>query len=226
MGGKGIRRREKNYQAAHGGGHTQRLPPPPNHSSIDTIPSKLRQLMSLKGQEFKSGKRGNTVEKENPSGEGSNSTTTTTGTKRKGNDQNAMADNMAHGDQNEKKKKKRKRNKADDLRFESKEGSGAVGNRRKEHRKQRLEAKKNKNKKDKSEADLGFRGHEEIKFGDVVQAPPKLLAVPKAFKTIQDASKERLRLQAVESYRARKKWASRPGVQLPPPVTSSSSSLF
>lgn len=29
------------------------------------------------------------------------------------------------------------------------------------------------------EADLDFPGHEEIKFGEVVKAPPKLLAVPK-----------------------------------------------
>jgi hypothetical protein len=42
-----------------------------------------------------------------------------------------------------------------------------------------LEAKKNKHKKAKLEADLDFPGHEEIKFGEVVKAPPKLLAVPK-----------------------------------------------
>jgi len=30
-----------------------------------------------------------------------------------------------------------------------------------------------------------------------------------------DASKERLRLQAVEAYRNRRGWTSRPGVQLP-----------
>lgn len=42
-----------------------------------------------------------------------------------------------------------------------------------------LEAKKNKHKKAKIEADLDFPGHEEIKFGEVVEAPPKLLAVPK-----------------------------------------------
>ncbi|KAH0669959.1 hypothetical protein KY285_024108 [Solanum tuberosum] len=45
MGGKGKKRREKNYRAAHGG--TTRLPPPPNTSSIDAIPSKLRQIMAF-----------------------------------------------------------------------------------------------------------------------------------------------------------------------------------
>lgn len=47
MGGKGIRRREKNYRAAHGG--SSRLPPPPDPSSVDAVPSKLRKIMSLAG---------------------------------------------------------------------------------------------------------------------------------------------------------------------------------
>jgi hypothetical protein len=42
-----------------------------------------------------------------------------------------------------------------------------------------LEARKKKHKKDKMEADLDFPGHEKIKFGEVVEAPPKLLSVPK-----------------------------------------------
>lgn len=41
------------------------------------------------------------------------------------------------------------------------------------------EAKKNKSKKSKTEEDLDFPRHEKIKFGDVVEAPLKLLAVPK-----------------------------------------------
>ncbi|WMV30701.1 hypothetical protein MTR67_024086 [Solanum verrucosum] len=45
MEGKGKKRREKNYRATHGG--TTRLPPPPNTSSIDVIPSKLRQIMAF-----------------------------------------------------------------------------------------------------------------------------------------------------------------------------------
>lgn len=42
-----------------------------------------------------------------------------------------------------------------------------------------LEAKKNKHKKAKTEDKLDFPGREEIKFGDIVQAPPKLAAIPK-----------------------------------------------
>lgn len=45
MGGKGRRRREKNYRAAHGG--YSRLPPPPNPSQVDALPSKLRKIMSF-----------------------------------------------------------------------------------------------------------------------------------------------------------------------------------
>ena len=44
MGGKGIRRRAKNYKEAHGG--YRRLPPPPDRSQPDTLPSKLRKILS------------------------------------------------------------------------------------------------------------------------------------------------------------------------------------
>ncbi|KAH7850435.1 hypothetical protein Vadar_032859 [Vaccinium darrowii] len=45
MGGKGRKRREKNYRAAHGG-HS-RLPPPSKSSSVDILPSKLRAIMAF-----------------------------------------------------------------------------------------------------------------------------------------------------------------------------------
>jgi hypothetical protein len=41
-----------------------------------------------------------------------------------------------------------------------------------------LEDKKKKHKKARTEEDLDFPGREEIKFGEVVEAPPKL-TVPK-----------------------------------------------
>lgn len=41
-----------------------------------------------------------------------------------------------------------------------------------------LETRKKKNKKSREEEDE-FPGREEIKFGDVVVAPPKLITVPK-----------------------------------------------
>ncbi|KAI6706674.1 hypothetical protein NL676_009636 [Syzygium grande] len=45
MVGKGRRRREKNYRAAHGG--RTALPPPPDPSQLDALPSKLRRLISF-----------------------------------------------------------------------------------------------------------------------------------------------------------------------------------
>lgn len=45
MGGKGQRRREKNFVAAHGG-HT-RLPPAPKAGDLDALPSKLRKIMDF-----------------------------------------------------------------------------------------------------------------------------------------------------------------------------------
>ncbi|KAL0339377.1 UNVERIFIED_CONTAM: hypothetical protein Sangu_1459800 [Sesamum angustifolium] len=229
MGGKGIRRREKNYRAAHGG--SSRLPPPPDPSSVDAVPSKLRKIMSLAGakrQPINGPKKstGNAVDKGIHSGEGTDSMTT--GMKRKRTDQSLMAQPMENNSdvpQNnmleKKKKKKRKNKKADELRFETVGAPGGAGSQRKERKKQRLEERKKKHKKPRTEEDDDFPGREQIKFGDVIEAPPKLIAVPKAFKKIQDASQERLRLQAVDAYRKRKGWASRPGVQLPPPVTTS-----
>lgn len=216
MGGKGIRRREKNYTAAHGGGNNTRLPPPPVPSSIDALPSKLRKLMSLAGAKhpLNHGKKnaGDVADKGVRLGGGSESITT--GMKRKG-------DDVPETSQNEKKKKKRKGKKANDLRFEALDAAAAAGGPRKKDRKKKLsEAKKKKQENAQTEEDLDFPGREHIKFGDIVEAPPKL-TVPKAFKVAQDASHERLRLQAVEAYRNRKAWGSRPGVKLPPPVTTS-----
>ncbi|KAH6833316.1 hypothetical protein C2S53_002415 [Perilla frutescens var. hirtella] len=224
MGGKGIRRREKNYRAAHGGSNSSRLPPPPDPSSLDALPSKLRKIMSLAGaakQSFNFGKKnaGDGADKIARLGEGTESITT--GTKRKRDGQNLMAQNKQQGDDAPEKKKKKKRNskKADDLRFEALDKATAGGSRRKDRKKKQLEARKEKHKNAQIEEDMDFPGREHIQFGDIVEAPPKL-TVPKAFKAVQDASQERLRLQAVEAYRKRKAWDSRPGVKLPPPVTT------
>ncbi|MCL7041902.1 hypothetical protein MKW94_009757 [Papaver nudicaule] len=121
-------------------------------------------------------------------------------------------------DKDDKKGTKRKRKPVNDLRFEELKGR-PKGLKRKERKKKYLEAKKKKQNKGKPEDDmLGFQGHEKIRFGDVVEAPPKLNTVPKTSKPVQPvqaAFQERLRLQAVEAYRSRKKWGSRPGLQIP-----------
>lgn len=226
MGGKGQRRREKNYRVAHGG--SIRLPPPPDPSSLDVLPSKLRKILSLSGTSKKPSNAmkinaSGGVEKKMLSGEEFDSTTR--GTKRARNDSNSVAQHTEHGDQvlqhiSHEKKKKRKRKGVKDLRFEGSEGLSLAVSKRKERKKQRLEDRKKKNKKARTEEAADFQGHEEIKFGEVVKAPPKLIAVPKVLKTTQDASQERLRLQAVDAYRKRKGWTSRLGAQLPSLVTT------
>ncbi|EYU25717.1 hypothetical protein MIMGU_mgv1a015562mg [Erythranthe guttata] len=144
--------------------------------------------------------------------------------KRKRNDETSTAQFKEHGDEiprfssdEKKKKKKKKGKKANDLRFGADGEPVVAGSKRKERKKQLLQARKNKHKRAKTDEDLEFHGCEDIKFGDVVMAPPKLTSVPKGLKTTAVASQERLRLQAVDAYRNRKAWSSRPGVKLPPP---------
>ncbi|KAL7607698.1 hypothetical protein Lser_V15G14301 [Lactuca serriola] len=213
MGGKGKKRREKNYKEAHGVGKN-RLPPPPVRSSLDVIPSKLRQLMSYtsgsgkltvdveehkKGGNSRGGSGGGNLI-ENKVGANEKPDFVVSDSKIKDNDEGT-----------EKKKKKRKRKQVDDLRFEAE--LGAVGSKRKERKKKLLEERKKKKKKT-NEGEINFPGREEIKFGDVVKAPPKLVNVPKKFGS-SNASQERIRLRAIEAYRDQKKWASRPGVHQP-----------
>lgn len=232
MVGKGKRRREKNYRAAHGG-HSL-LPPPPHPSSLDALPSKLRHLMSFtNSSQLGSAKTSASNEQRTGGGVGSGNKklhskdkldSKSTGIRGEDNDGSSVTlQHMDHDDeifQNstpEKRKRTKKRKRVSDLRFEALEESG-VGQKRKERKKKRLEAMKKKHKKAKTEENEDFPGCEKIKFGDVVQAPPKLVAIPKALKSSQDASQERLRLKAVEAYRNRKGWASRPGIDLPPPI--------
>ncbi|KAI3504353.1 hypothetical protein L1887_32954 [Cichorium endivia] len=214
MGGKGKKRREKNYKEAHGVGKN-RLPPPPVRSSLDVIPSKLRKLMSytsgsgklsVDGEENKrgGGARGGSG--------GGNSIENKLLTKEKSD--SVVSESKMEGTNvvTEKKNKKRKRKPVNDLRFEAELGGG--GSKRKERKKKLLEERKKKHKKPK-EDEINFPGREEIKFGDVVKAPPKLVNVPKKFASSVTASQERIRLRAIEAYRDQKKWASRPGVHQP-----------
>ncbi|KAK4578510.1 hypothetical protein RGQ29_028560 [Quercus rubra] len=227
MGGKGQRRREKNYAAAHGG-HS-RLPPPPVLSQIDAVPSKLRKLMSLtsslspKPQES-AAKDAQANKKPRPKDRADSRTSAMDDG---GNDEHLKTsedtdggDDIVQNSISEKKKKKRKRKQVNDLRFETPMENSDTRLKRRERKKKYLEEKKKKHKKAKTGEELDFPGREKIKFGEVVEAPPKLTSVPKAFKNAQNASQERIRLQTIEAYRSRKGWASRPGIQLPSPVTT------
>ncbi|KAM3301190.1 hypothetical protein P3S67_015691 [Capsicum chacoense] len=226
MGGKGKKRREKNYRAAHGG--TTKLPPPPTTSSIDAIPTKLRQIMgfsgdgkvSLSNADRKKGDGGGSANGKKLSSE-DQVQAKNVGHKRKDCMHSSSGVGAAEGNAHQKRNKNRKRKEVKDLRFDTTE-LGITSSKRKERKKQRLAEMKKKHKKANTDENMDFPGREEIKFGEVVEAPPKLVAVPKAFKNnALDASKERLRLQAVEAYRQRKGWTSRLGIQISPPVTES-----
>ncbi|XP_038907272.1 protein PXR1 [Benincasa hispida] len=227
MGGKGMRRRERNYRAAHGG--YDRLPPPPNASQVDTLPSKLRKLMSFTSSgpqesekvsdDIQRKRKRDAVNTEKKSHR--KDALGRSDVKSKGNGETSQKPQLtgSNGDDvqsksSEKKNKKQKRKQVTDLRFEDSEESSRRLKKR-ERRKKYQEAKKNKHKKARTEEDLDFPRHEKIKFGDVVEAPLKLIAVPKAFKSAQVASQERKRSQAINEYRNRKGWTSRPGIQIP-----------
>ncbi|XP_052194941.1 uncharacterized protein LOC127802902 isoform X2 [Diospyros lotus] len=235
MGGKGRRRREKNYRAAHCVDN-HRLPPPPDPSSLEAVPSKLRNIIVFS----KSSQPGSPGSKEQRNGRGGSGTNKklhakdetdpkSTGTRGEGNDRHSQterhmedADDVVQKNAREKRKKTKKRKRVTDLRFETLEESSGVGMNRRERKKKRLQ-ERNKRKKAKLE-DKDFPRHEYIKFGEVVQGPPKLIPVPKAIKAVKahhDASQERLRIKAVEAYRNRKGWVSRPGIKLPPPIMTS-----
>ncbi|XP_010508157.1 PREDICTED: probable H/ACA ribonucleoprotein complex subunit 4 isoform X1 [Camelina sativa] len=209
MGGKGKKRREKNYLAAHGG--PARLPPPPDRSKQDALPSKLRILMNYTSPSPHDSTKQVVVEKKLKNTKAEvDATVAATATESDEDDTMVMK-----GD--EKKKKKRKRNQMSDLRFEKELAELDGQSKRKERKKKYWEAKKQKKNQVKTEDTLreDFPKHEQIRFGDVVQAPPKLAVVPKARKSTLSASQERQRLEAIDAYRSRKGWTERPGTQIP-----------
>ncbi|KAF6139266.1 hypothetical protein GIB67_021476 [Kingdonia uniflora] len=221
MGGKGQRRREKNFNAAHGG--YSRLPPPPKSDEVDVLPSKLRRLLEFTNSSSLNNNKASTT---TPTDKRKNNNRTGGGDKKLNQKdelgatlseetRNDIGGNARDETKDKKKKAKRKRKEISDLRFDAgkDEGKGVVGVKRRERQKKYLEVKRNRNKKPKIEEGITFQGHEEIKFGEVVQAPPKLLVVPKKVtKPVHDASRERLRVKTVEAYRNHKAWSSRPGI--------------
>lgn len=227
MTGKGVRRREKNYRAAHGG--DSRLPPPPKQRELDALPSKLRRLIAIQNKQSGGGKAGAGTDA-STGGTPGKQDADVTGKNKEGKDKKAKkqaletaADNKAAETRGEGgpvpdesvnadgSKGKRKRGKALDLRF--KELDANVSITKKQKRKKHLDEKKKKRKCGKVETHVEFPGREKVKFGEVVEAPPKLL-FPKR-KSPLDASTERLRKEVVENYRNIKGWTSRPGLQLP-----------
>ncbi|XP_020574905.1 uncharacterized protein LOC110020941 [Phalaenopsis equestris] len=231
MGGKGRRRREKNYLAAHGG--DKRLPPPPNVKDLEALPSKLRKIIELKNSsaakygdaknsaEIGQGKRKDeSFDRKSQKPNLKELRSTAVNATQPRNDFNEKAKGnlvtdrgSAEASSPNASKRKRKRYSAKDLRFEALDQL-AKGSKRKERKKEYLKERKNKRKRVKEDNALDFPGRENIRFGEVVVAPLKL-SLPKVSKaSTMDASKERLRLQAVELYRKSRGWESRPGIKL------------
>uniref|UniRef100_J3MAY4 Uncharacterized protein n=1 Tax=Oryza brachyantha TaxID=4533 RepID=J3MAY4_ORYBR len=225
MPGKGQRRREKNYRAAHGG--DSRLPPPPKQREVDALPSKLRRLIAIQEKQKGGAKAsGGAVAGGAPGKQGESDAVKNKARKDKktkkqpleptadskaaevGDKYGATDDESASVDGN---KRKRKRGKAMDLRFKELDETVAVS--KKQKRKKYLDERKKRRKGDKTETLPEFPGREKVKFGEVVQAPPKL-SFPKV-KSPLDATREMLRKEAIENYRNIKGWTSRPGLQLP-----------
>ncbi|KAF8732730.1 hypothetical protein HU200_015065 [Digitaria exilis] len=220
MPGKGVRRREKNFRAAHGG--DSRLPPPPKQRELEAIPSKLRRLIAFQNKQNADGSSGDArAPGKQDDGSLKNKLSKDKKTKKqtleapaeskaseiKGGDGSAANENVNA----EERKGKRKRGKAMDLRFKELEENVSIS--KKQKRKKHLDEKKKKRKGNKMETVPDFPGREKVKFGEVVEAPPKL-SFPKV-KTALDASREMLRKEAIENYRNIKGWTSRPGLQLP-----------
>lgn len=221
MGGKGQRRRVKNYLSAHGG--DSRLPPPVKSKEVDVIPSKLRKLMQYMNNPSMLDNKNNKGKSENTE---VNKKSNPTGTKNLEKKDDPKKELNSEGEvveldasSKDKKKKKRKRSVAEDLSLQLLDKDAAArASKRKERKKEFIEKKKiKKQKKEKSEEVHEFPGQEKIQFGEVVLGPPKL-TLPKLPKSVMDASKERARLDAVEAYRSRRNWTSRLGVKLPTSV--------
>ncbi|KAG6494409.1 uncharacterized protein LOC122002941 [Zingiber officinale] len=239
MGGKGQRRREKNYRAAHGG--ETRLPPPPSLKELDVFPFKLRKIMELRNENFFAVKQGHTSTSKGSGGQKrkpvsdcvseknkklykNESSSTTSSVNKEGipaikedhlNSNDAIKTQFLNGEE----KEKRKRKVPKDLRFVDMDQVAGVS--RKKKRKDYLEAKKKKNKRPKIDDVRDFPGREEIVFGEVVQAPPKLSVPKRSTKGPLDAFHERVRLETIEAYRKKRGWESRPGVHIPMPENPS-----
>lgn len=233
--GKGKRRRQANYVAAHGG--ASNLPPVLTTRDIAAVPSKLRRIMSLKASphspcqvnldirksddtsknEIKGLKRKYPIPEDQlkASEAGKHNSSSEAGT----NDE--IKDSLEHAEKSSPRKKRRRRN--EDLLLLTDSLKPTLAHKGLNERKKRyLEEKKKRKKKAESfalhELNQSLYQREKIGFGDVVNAPPKL-SFPK--KNI-NISEERLRQRAIETYRQKKKWLSRPGSHQLPSLASDS----
>lgn len=236
--GKGRRRRQANYLAAHGGEH--KLPAPPTATDAAAVPRKLRRIMTLKASSsphnpsshlsldlgknrIRSKSETNALQRSKGIAEKQHRIMKS----EKQQDTSLQARDVGEGHENSAvlpnesvapKRKKRKRE--EDLQLLMEKFKATPIHKGLNDRKKRyLQEKKNKKKPGRFnsvEPNPSLHQRERIGFGDIVDAPPRL-SFPKKNKNI---SEERLRQQAVETYRQKKKWLSRPGSHQPPPLAN------
>ncbi|KAI5075721.1 hypothetical protein GOP47_0009797 [Adiantum capillus-veneris] len=222
--GKGRRRRRANYLAAHDS-HAI-LPAPPTVSDFVAVPSKLRRIITLKsaspyghlskGRDHHPGTRrakGKQAQKQRS-------------TKQKNASNDRKQEETGNGrdicpSEASEPKQKKNRKWEDELQVLSEKFKATPVHKGLNERKKRyLQEKKNRKKRvtpsDINESNPSLHKQEKISFGEIVEAPPKL-SFPTKHTT---AAVERLRQQAIETYRERRKWLTRPGSHQPPPLAN------
>ncbi|KAL3680754.1 hypothetical protein R1sor_023710 [Riccia sorocarpa] len=220
------RKTDVDFKDAHS--TVSELAPPPVGKDIMAIPAKLRRIMELKNA-VASGEKYNPNAYKRQRSEGSRASEKKKDKKRKLNDKENSKSSEGDEDKNDAAAaKKTKLSRAEEeikmlnARFDRRQESS----RRVPERNGKGEFicylnEKKKKKRGKNSIEEGLpemHKDEKLAFGEVVQAPPKLTFPQKAAKIKekdQTLLRERLRLQAIESYRQRKKWAERPGQKLP-----------
>ncbi|MCO5547661.1 hypothetical protein L7F22_001112 [Adiantum nelumboides] len=222
--GKGRRRRQANYLAAHGCHAT--LPAPPTSSEDVALPSKLRRIITFKSASSHGhlskgknhpresrGAHGKQLKKQESRKQADDSTV------RKMEDRGYGRD-VCLGEASELKQKK-KRKREDELqvlseKFKATPIRKGLNERKKRYLKEKKDRKKRRVSFPINESNPSLHKQEKISFGETVKAPPKL-----SFPTKHsNAAEERLRQQAIATYRQKRKWFSRPGSHQPPPLTN------
>ncbi|KAJ7517583.1 hypothetical protein O6H91_03G094900 [Diphasiastrum complanatum] len=228
--GKGRRRRESNFKSSHSSAALSQLPPPPSHKDAAALPSKLRKIMQLKASSLHHHARNSELRretkqplKESKIKKDSVKATSSQVVTLEGKQQDAVkaqqqGQPLSDSTERVSVSSSGKRKRGEDMKMlMDKLRVAPIRKGIKEQRKRYLEEKKSKKRKLVQSNRTSLYQQELISFGEVVQAPPKLPAPVKALKqgTPSNLFQERLRLQAVEAYRQRRGWNSRPGTSIP-----------
>ncbi|KAH7404937.1 hypothetical protein KP509_15G050300 [Ceratopteris richardii] len=227
--GKGRRRRKANYLAAHG--DYGNLPPPP--SASEALPSKLRRIMALKSNDslgplntrIYKANGGSKIQQKNttkicnaiqgmaekkPSKEEIRKQGIAKDSEHKDTDGSKISLN-ATTELTQKKRKWKEELDALSERFKVTPVRKGLSDRKKRYLQERKNKKRRHVQSNLDEQVPSLHEQEKINFGETVQAPPRL-SVPKKKMSVAE---QRLRLHAIEAYREKRKWSSRPGSHQP-----------